>query len=255
VLQAFGVSHKGRVRTTNEDCFAVDEARQLCVVADGMGGHRAGEIAAQMAVNTLIRSIADGNHAVLTDRAAPPGTGPELSGAGLALRRAVHLANTEILEVSQTDAQYAGMGTTLVATLIKDARLTVAHVGDSRVYVLTSAGLQRLTRDDSWVAAIAGDEPEPDLAVVRHHPLRNVLTNVVGTRSDPDVHVREEALAGGELLLLSTDGVHGVLEDQWLERVLTGTDDVREMAVSLVGSALARGSRDNCTVVVARYTK
>jgi protein phosphatase len=145
------------------------------------------------------------------------------------------------------------MGTTIVAALVEGDRLSVGHVGDSRAYLLTPAGLQRLTRDDSWVVRVLGQEVAESPAVRRHHPMRNALTNVVGTTARTEVHVTEETLHGGELLLLSTDGVHGVLDDAALTRMLTSTTDLQALATEVIAAAMARGSRDNCTAVVAQY--
>jgi len=140
------------------------------------------------------------------------------------------------------------MGTTLVAGLVSAGRLSVGHVGDSRLYLLANQSLRALTHDDSWTTAGAGCGSRIDSAL-----RQNALTNVVGAPATV-VHVTEETLTGGEVLLLSTDGVHGVLDDTWLQRLVTSTSDLREMATGLVDAAIARGSRDNCTVVVARYT-
>lgn len=262
MFQAFGHTDKGSVRTSNEDCFAVDEGLQLCIVADGMGGHNAGEVAAQLAVSGLLDTIRGHYATESRDTGAPPGPSPlwpfgfedSASYAANCLRTAVRVANAQILEASLTTAEYSGMGTTVVASLVSRDRLVVAHVGDSRFYLLDGAGLQLLTRDDSWAAEILGREGDIDPAVIRHHPMRGALTNVVGTRPQLDVHITELTLAGGERFLLSTDGVHGVLDDEWLERLLTRTEDLRETAAGVVEAALARGSRDNCTAVVARYS-
>ena len=108
------------------------------------------------------------------------------------------------------------MGTTVVAARVADGRLSVAHVGDSRLYLLAGRRLRQVTRDDSWMASMLADDPDADPLLLEHHPLRNALTNVVGARPRTDVHVAEEPLAGGERLLLSTDGVHGVVDERRL---------------------------------------
>ena len=260
--QAYGVTDTGRIRENNEDCFAVDEDLQLYVVADGMGGHNAGEVAARMAVDRIVEFIRDTSGPGLIGPAEPPeqsqtpwpfGLDPALSISGNRLRTAIHFANAEILEASRTVDRYAGMGTTIVAALVDGRRLSVGHVGDSRLYVLSNGRLRALTRDDSWVAAMLAHDPAADPVALRHHPMGSALTNVVGARARPDVHVVEEELSGGEILVLLTDGVHGVLDDQWLERFAKSSDDVRAIAATLVDAALMRGSRDNCTAVVARY--
>jgi protein phosphatase len=259
VLRAHGMTDKGRVRATNEDCFVVDERLHLCVVADGMGGHNAGEVAAHMAVDGIVTFVRENvqradAHAVLTiDATWPFGIDPSLSEGGNLLRTAIHLANVQILEAAAAEA-YAGMGTTVVAAMVTGGRLSVAHVGDSRLYLAANRGIRQITHDDSWVATVLAQNPEADPAMLQHHPMRNALTNVVGARPRLEVHVVEEMLAGGERLLLSTDGVHGVLDEDELERVVVGRD-LAAVPRALVAAALARGSRDNCTVVVAQYTR
>jgi serine/threonine protein phosphatase PrpC len=261
-MLSYGVTNTGRVRKTNEDCFALDQDVQLYVVADGMGGHNAGEVAARLAVDTVVEFIRETSDSPPFARPAGParsndpwpfGFDPSLSDAGNRMRTAIHVANVRILETSMTADSYSGMGTTIVAALVEDGRLSVGHVGDSRLYLFANDRLRPLTRDDSWMASVMADDQVVDRAAMRHHPMRGALTNVVGTRPRTDVHVIEETLTGGEELVLVTDGVHGVLDDRCLERIARSTDDVREMAFALVGAAIARGSRDNCTAVVARY--
>ena len=116
------------------------------------------------------------------------------------------------------------------------------------------AGSSQLTEDDSWVVSMLAHDPTADRRLLEHHPLRNALTNVVGVRARTEVHVVEQTLAGGEMLLLTTDGVHGVLDERRIERLLLEDDDPRVMAEAMVRAALSRGSCDNCTAVVARYS-
>ena len=248
MLRAYGITDKGRVRPTNEDCFAVDEALSLCVVADGMGGHNAGEVAAQLAVDAIVELVS------ADSGARPFGVDPSLSNTGNLLRTAVCLANARVLEAAIASADYEGMGTTIVAALVRGSQLSVAHAGDSRLYLLPQRGLRQLTHDDSWMASVLAQNPAADPAALQHHPMRNALTNVVGGRSRTDVHVVEEGLAGGELIVLTTDGVHGVIDDRRLESLLREGDDLPQIASGVIAAALARGSRDNCTVVVARYS-
>jgi serine/threonine protein phosphatase PrpC len=250
VLVAFGATDKGRVRPINEDCFAIEEALGLCVIADGMGGHNAGEVAARLAVDAVVDVVKEWT----ADAVHPFGLDPTLSGEGNVLRTAILLANAEILERATTAEHYAGMGTTVVATRVTGGRLAVAHVGDSRLYLFAGHTLRQVTRDDSWVATVLATDPKADPLLLRHHPMRNALTNVVGGRPRTEVHVVEEPLAGGELLLLTTDGVHGVLDDERLEQLMQEDENPRELAERIVSAALTRGSRDNCTAIVARYT-
>ena len=247
-LRAYGLTDKGLVRPTNEDCFAIQEDLGLCVIADGMGGHNAGEVAARLAVDAVVDFVRQG------DDSWPFGFDPSLSADGNLLRTAIHLANVQIREAAISSHDYAGMGTTIVAARVADGRLSVAHVGDSRLYLVAGRALRQVTRDDSWMVSMLAHDPDTDPLLLQHHPMRNALTNVVGARMRTDVHVAEQALAGGELMLLSTDGVHGVLDDRRIERMMLEDDDPRAIAHVVIKAALARGSSDNCTAVVARYS-
>lgn len=265
VLRAYGTTDRGRVRPTNEDCFAVAEDLQLLVVADGLGGHNAGEVAARLAVDAVVAFIRerqpDRSSGSSTWRTDGPGRwtsgyDASLSPAGNLLRTAILDANVRVLTAASAASAFSGMGTTIVAALIDQGRLSVAHVGDSRLYLLRRGRLRQLTRDDAWEAAGAargrrvGASPWPD---------RNgdVLTSAVGTRPVADVHVSEETLTGGDLLLLTTDGVHDALEPRHLHHLLAGSerrDDLQALATSLVRAAHARGSRDDCTAVIGRWS-
>ena len=251
MLRAHGITDKGRVRPINEDCWAFEPSRGLCVVADGMGGHKAGEVAARIAVETIVASVI----ASEPDAEWPFGFDPSLSNTGNRLRTAIQLAHLHVLETAVTSDHYAGMGTTIVASIMDGDRLSVAHAGDSRLYLLAGDRLRQLTHDDSWMASMLAQDPAADRGHYERHPMRNALTNVVGARRRAEVHVIEETLSGGELLVLTTDGVHGVLDDERLEQVLLDGKDEREMAEKLVAAALTRGSHDNCTALVARYLR
>jgi PPM family protein phosphatase len=259
VLRASGATDKGRVRAANEDCFAVEEDLRLCVLADGIGGHQGGGVAARLAVDAVTDFFRE---LVRPSEPAgarwPLGFDASLSEAGNQLRTAIQLASLRILEAAVTAQGLVGMGTTAVAALARGARLSVAHVGDSRCYLASRGRLRRLTEDDSWMATLLARDPRANPALLRRHPMRGALTNVVGARLGTEVHVAEEPLEGGELLLLTTDGVHDVLDDGDLERLVFGGGhggDPHRLANQLVAAALAHGSQDNCTAVVARYDR
>jgi protein phosphatase len=256
VLRAHGVTDKGSVRQTNEDCFVIDERLGLCVVADGMGGHNAGEVAARLAVGAIVEYLR--NAALPSAPAGEPGGwpfgfDPALSNTGNRLRSAIQVANLQILEAAVTSEEYAGMGTTIVAALVDGPMLSVAHVGDSRLYLLAGDRLRQLTPDDSWLASVLAHDPRVDPAMLQNHPMRNALTNAVGARAGAEAHVVEETLHGGELIAMTTDGVHGVLDDARIQRLLAEALDPAAVATNLVRAALAHGSRDNCTAIVGRY--
>ena len=250
MLRAHGVTDKGRVRPSNEDCYGIDLQLSLCVIADGMGGHRAGEVASRMAVDAVMEYVS--RSAVTTTW--PFGFDQSISEAGNLLRTAVHVANARIFDAASTTPDYFGMGTTAVAMLERDGVLSVAHVGDSRLYLFANNQLRQLTEDDSWAASVLARDPQMDPAALQHHPMRNALTNVVGSRAKTTVHISEHPLTGGELLALTTDGVHGVLTDLSLTQIMVHGDSKR-IAAELIDAALSNGSRDNCTAVVAEYVR
>ena len=247
MLRAHGVTDRGPIRPTNEDCYGIDPALHLCVIADGMGGHRAGEVASRMAVDAVLDYV--GRSAVTTTW--PFGFDPSLSPAGNLLRTAVLMAHLQILDAAMSVDRYSGMGTTIVVTLVRDGRLSVAHVGDSRLY-LFGPRLRQLTRDDSWVASLPAADSRAHRSLLEHHPIRHALTNVVGAGVRTDVHVIEQELRGDARLVLTTDGVHGVLDDGSVGQLL-GEGGIQAASRNLVAAALAHGSTDNCTAVVAEY--
>ncbi len=246
MVSAYAATDPGPVRPVNEDAYLLDADLRLYAVADGMGGHNAGEVASQLALEALggfvRRSSTD------TDLSWPYGVLPDLSFQANRLRTALHLANRRVFRAAESHDDYTGMGTTVVAALIDGARGVVAHVGDSRIYHWSGGGLKVLTKDDSWAAAlIAQGLSTEDLA---RHPMRHVLTNVVGARDQVEVHVRELALAPGDRLLLCSDGLHEPLSEAGIAALLGKGDDAESTASSLVREAIKLGARDNVTALV-----
>jgi serine/threonine protein phosphatase PrpC len=231
-LAAHGVSHPGR-RPTNEDSMLVDSGRGLFIVADGMGGHNAGEVASELAVRTIGEFLGD----VGTD-------------GRIHLDQAIKAANEEILATAAGQSDYAGMGTTVVAALLTNEHAYFANVGDSRAYVWRSGGLTRLTRDDSWLSAAMEGAGEAN--AIEHHPMKHVLTKVVGLRPELQPIVAEFEFRFGDVLLLCTDGVHGAVADTALGDLLGSGKPVAEIADRVVGLAISRGATDNVTAVVVR---
>ncbi len=251
MLRAFGVTDRGRVRPTNEDCFGIDPELQLCVIADGMGGHNAGEVASRLAVEAVLDYVA--NNSVTTTW--PYGYDSGLSERANLLRTAVQVANTRVFEAAAASSECAGMGTTIVALLLGRDVMTVAHVGDSRLYAFSGGAAEQLTADDSWAAVMLARDPSLDPAILKTHPMRNALTSVIGAKLQVDVHVGERVMTRDDLLLMTTDGVHGVLSPATLAETCAETADLQELAGRLVREAMDTGSRDNCTAVVVRYER
>lgn len=251
VLEAYGLSDKGTVRKTNEDSFVIDEELQLLAVADGMGGHNAGEVASRLAVEALVGFIRRSGHD--SDFTWPYGIDPSLSFEGNRLKTAVHLANRSVFRAAESSDDYTGMGTTVAAVLVSGRRMVVGNVGDSRVYALTDGKLRQITHDDSWAATLLAQEGSKGSDALAHHPMRNVLTNVLGAREQTDIHLTEEDLEQGDVILICSDGLHGVVDDDTLRGLMMDASDLQVLARKLVAMAVARGSRDNITVLVARY--
>jgi protein phosphatase len=231
-LAAHGVTHTGR-RATNEDAMLVDVGLGLFIVADGMGGHKAGEIASSLAVATIRQFIA---------RGAPTTTA--------LLEDGMRLANDEILAEAGREEAYAGMGTTVVIAVPSGQQMFFGSVGDSRVYLWQHGVLTQLTTDDSWVARVMPANVSTTEA--QRHPMRHVLTKVVGLRPDMEPVAGECRFDPGDLLLLCSDGLHGSVTDASIAEALGSSAAVGVIAESLVEQALSQGASDNVTVVVIR---
>jgi PPM family protein phosphatase len=232
-LAAYGVTHTGR-RKTNEDTFLVDLRLGLFVVADGMGGHNAGEVASAIAVRTVHDFIAG----------ATPRTERVLS-EGLCL------ANDQVLNAAVEQPNYAGMGTTVVAACVIGDQVLFGSVGDSRIYLYRDGRLTQLTRDDSWVSRVLGDDAL-SADDVQRHPMRHVLTKVVGLREDLEPSMGARPFSAGDMLLLCSDGLHGSVGDELIAETLAREATARAAAETLVRLALDAGASDNVTVIVVR---
>ena len=248
-MRAGGCSDRGPVRRTNEDALFKDEELGLLIVADGMGGHAAGEVASRLAIEAVagfIRRTSEDQ-----EFSWPYGIDSGLSFNANRLRTAVHLANRRVFREAENHDDYTGMGTTIVAALVLDGRAAIAHVGDSRMYRAANGQLQQLTRDDSWAATVLGQSPPDGANSAEQHPMRHVLTNVLGARDNTEIHLQECRVGPNELLLLCTDGLHGALADAQIKELLIAQASMDRTAEALVRAALERGSRDNVTALVA----
>jgi protein phosphatase len=222
----------GRVREGNEDAYLVDDEMGLVAVADGMGGHRGGEVASVTAVEALRAAISQGRP----------------------LREAVEDANRAVFDKAQTDERLRGMGTTITAaTLAAGGTLLIGHVGDSRAYLLRDGELRQITTDHSLVEELMRDgRLTPDEAAV--HPQRSIITRALGVDSSVDVDVYPVELQPGDVLLFCSDGLTGMLHSDLIAAELRREDDPARAATKLVDAANASGGEDNITVVVVMVT-
>ncbi len=254
MLEAFGQTDVGRRRKLNEDNFLVDTEVNLFAVCDGMGGHNAGEVASKLAIETLaafIRKSAGEDK----DITWPYGLERELSYEANRLKTAIRLANKRVFKAADNREDYTGMGTTCVAALANGNILTIGSVGDSRCYLARDGQLTQLTRDDSWVSA-AWAEGILTSAEIEKHPLRNVITKAVGAKESLDVDTVEHAFASGDVALLCSDGLHGMIGDQQIIELLTPVPaSLEEAATRLIDAANEAGGKDNVSVVLVRFTE
>ncbi len=251
MIRACGVSDAGRVRKSNEDRYVSDLNLRLFAVADGMGGHKAGEVAAQLAIDAITGFVTRSEND--SDVTWPYGIDDSLSFDGNRLRTAICLANRRVFRAAESTDDYGGMGTTVVGLILNGAQAAIGSVGDSRVYRLSGGRLLQVTADDSWASTILAQDPTLRPEDIAQHPMRNVLTNVLGGRSSVEVHVTEHTLKDGDVILLCSDGLHGVMDVDTLQQILLKTPEVEKAARALVDAALDKGSRDNVTALVVRY--
>lgn len=244
-----GLTDIGRKREHNEDSLGVFDKLGLYVVADGMGGHAAGEVASRLAVNTLKGFIAESAKAEpVKSPVSPEGA---LSTAADRLAAGITLANEEIIRHAARHLEQRGMGTTIVAALVDGDVLHIAHAGDSRAYVYSAVGkLTRLTTDHSLVAEmVASGRMIPEQA--RTHPLRNIVTRALGSNPDVQVDLSLHRLVPGEIYLLCSDGLTGMLSDSDIARiVLQNRESLPGLVKELISRANEAGGDDNITAVV-----
>ena len=233
-------------RKMNQDHLGSWPELGLYVVADGMGGHNAGEVASHLAVETIHGFIAES--ARTADITWPFGLEVKNSIDLNRLITAVRLANRKIYSEGAKAAELSGMGTTVVAALVAGEKVALVSVGDSRIYRLRNGSLEQLSSDDTWLASVLGAKQAEDADP--GHPLRHVLTSVVGTKDDLKPGSREEQLKAGDLLLLCTDGIHGRLDNAALASVLRSAATAADGATKLVHEAITRGTTDNATALV-----
>lgn len=223
------------VRSQNQDAVFVPRGGEisLAVVADGMGGHSAGDVASRIAVSTVVGELKKG------------GTG----SASSLISGAMAAANAAVFEMAASDPQLRGMGTTMVLALLFNTRYVAANVGDSRLYHIRGESIEQITRDHSYVAELVslGYITRQEAA---RHPRRNLITRAIGTRENERVDLFEREWNRGDKLVLCTDGLYCELEDEDILRTILTSDDMQQACDDLVDCALYSGSRDNVSIVI-----
>ncbi|MCH5338645.1 MAG: Stp1/IreP family PP2C-type Ser/Thr phosphatase [Acetatifactor sp.] len=238
MLKTFSITDIGKKRKLNQDFVYTSEQPvgslpNLFIVADGMGGHNAGDYASKVTVETIVEKITVSTETERTH----------------ILEEAIVAANTLIRTKARESADLEGMGTTVVVATCEGNRLCVANVGDSRLYVANRKAIRQITKDHSWVAEMVrrgglGKEE------ARNHPDRNIITRAIGADDTVKVDFFTVQLKEGDLILMCTDGLTNMLEDEEIRMILDGARDMVEKAEELVAAANERGGRDNISVIL-----
>jgi len=250
-LFAEGKTDKGLVRLNNEDNFYLDVPAGILVVADGMGGHASGEVASKMAVDMIrdyLKNLQEGRVPVIGNYQEDCSEITNLLGS------AVRLANQAIFEAAGSDPKLKGMGTTVAAALMDGNKLSVAHVGDSRVYLIRSGNIEQLTDDHSVVyeqvqrALITREEAQQS-------DIKNILTRAVGIAPDVEVDLDELTVADGDILVLCSDGLSTMVFDEDILSAVIENDNPAGACERLIDMANGNGGKDNVTVIAAYIKK
>jgi protein phosphatase len=236
--KAFGLSDVGKVRQNNEDAFFTTDRDGIFLVADGMGGHKAGEVASGMARDMISQKL------------LPLSSSDNLESS---IREAFLEANEKVRDASKASSEKEGMGSTCVLLMLRDQNFFLAHVGDSRVYMHRKGDLKQMTRDHSFVEElfIRGLINESEKA---DHPYRNQITRYVGSSQKLEVDITSGPVWNGDQFLLCTDGLTEMVEVGIIKEIFERNLEPQETTELLVAEALKNGARDNVTVVVVKVT-
>jgi PPM family protein phosphatase len=243
-------SHPGLRREGNEDAVCARPDLGLFMVADGMGGHAAGEVASRLAVEVVSAFIDETQQADSTQTWPFP-YDADLGVDGNRLKAAFRLANRRLASAMQSDDALKGMATTAAAVLVDDTAAVIAHVGDSRVYLWRDGALRQVTQDHSWVneQVRAGVLSDSD---ARRHPWRNVVTRALSGGDDPEVEIQALVITAGDRLLICSDGLSGVVSFERLQDIVGGQESLDDLCGQLIDAANQAGGPDNITVAMLK---
>ena len=242
MLKTYSMTDIGRRRKLNQDTVyscehPLGNLNNLFIVADGMGGHKAGDYASAYTVKAIEREVE-----VCEDKSPIK-----------ILREAITVANMEIYEKASTEPDFAGMGTTVVASTVSDDILYVANVGDSRLYLIDK-GITQVTKDHSLVAELVR-KGSLDESQAKLHPDKNIITRAIGAASTVEIDFFEVELSPGDIILMCTDGLTNMVDDDEILRIVRCGVDVPEMAENLIKMANHNGGKDNIGVVIIESSK
>ncbi len=248
-LVSAGLTDVGCVRKHNEDSLRMEAELGLFVVADGLGGHAAGEVASKIVVDRVAQFV---QQTVEKDRTWPLEYDVSLNYDGNRLKVALLLSDQAIVEDIRKNPERETMGSTVVACLVQGNRATLAHVGDSRAYILNPEGIRQVTKDHSWVAEqVTHGILTP--AEARVHPFRNVITQALGNGGDLDVSVQEFELQELDRLLLCSDGLSGMVTDTEIWSMTMAEKSLQDAVNQLIAKARENGGEDNITAILIGF--
>jgi protein phosphatase len=251
---AAGATDVGRKRQLNEDVYLIDEDLGVYLVADGMGGHAAGEVASRLAADEIFRSF--GGHSATQKETWPEHWEIDRSATANLVVDAILSGHERVTDAVSRNSNLKGMGTTVVVAVHPESSrsLVICHVGDSRAYLWRDRRLTILTDDHSWVheQVAAGFLTEE---AARTHPLKNVVTQALGGSSEPKVDIRETELQDNDLYLLCSDGLNSMLTDEEIASYLDTDAALETITARLIDAANERGGNDNVSVVLLRAFK
>lgn len=238
-MEYFSKTDIGRKREVNQDyVFATDQpignVPNLLIVADGMGGHKAGDFASKYTTESVVESLKQST----------------VSGPQAMFEEAISKANTEIIELAASDVNLEGMGTTLVVATVIEHTLYFANVGDSRLYVIGDE-IKQLSKDHSLVEEMVrlGGINEDE---AKHHPDKNIITRAIGAKLDVEIDFFEYRIVEGDIILMCTDGLSNMVEDEDVFRIIKGSRDLPEAVQGLIDQANLNGGKDNIGIVLAK---
>lgn len=251
-IEILGLTDVGLVRDHNEDSIGENRDLGLAVLADGMGGHRGGEVASAIAVSTILESLDNELKNIKS------GDIDEVSGyrlESIAVNDAVTKANENVFTSSNENSQYRGMGTTVVVLLFHDNHFTVAHVGDSRLYRYRDNELVQITRDHSLMQELV-DKGFYTKEQARESLNKNLVTRAIGAEESVQVDIHEDAALPEDIYLLCSDGLTDMLEDEVIQNTITdNSEDLEKIATELIRLSNESGGKDNISVILARPLK
>ena len=251
-LQCVGLTDTGRVREHNEDMIAFDGDIGLLVLADGMGGYNAGEVASGIAVKTIVNLVRE---SVEREDLRIPDKAGGLSRASIILRDAIHRANKIIYQTARTQPQCEGMGTTVVGILFFDNRVSIAHVGDSRVYRVRHNKLEQVTLDHSLLQELV-DRGFYSVEEAQRAANKNYVTRALGVEPNVEVEIQEQPVTKGDFYLLCSDGLSDMVEDDDIHLTFsTFGANLEAVAKHLIQLANDNGGKDNISVVMAQVVE